>query len=97
LIFLPGLKSGSEGEKGAGELVSAVGDRDVVVANVSRLRLLPSSFLGMLVALNQQLQAEGKRLKVCGLSPDAQESFQKTKLGEFLEVYEDEPAAVAAA
>jgi anti-anti-sigma regulatory factor len=82
---------------GAGEIVAAIGDRTVVVANVSCLRLLPSSFLGMLVALHGQLHAAGRRLKVCGVSPDAHESFEKTNLHELLEVYHDERAALESA
>jgi anti-anti-sigma factor len=97
LVFLPGLKSGSEGEKGADDVLSAAGDQDVVVIDLSRLRLLSSSFLGLLVALHNQLQAANRQLKICGVSSDAYESLQTTNLSDFLEVYEDERAALASA
>jgi anti-anti-sigma factor len=95
LTFLPGLRSGSEGERGVSEVISAASDQAVVVADVSHLRLVTSSFLGMLVVLRNRLETTKKRFKLCGVSPELCDSLHSTNLGDLFDVYDDEQAALA--
>jgi anti-anti-sigma regulatory factor len=44
--------------------------------------------------LNKKVQAAGGRLAVCNLSPDLRETFEITRLSEYLDIYADEQDAL---
>lgn len=95
LIFLPGLISGSESLPRVDEVVSAVSGTSRVAADLSRLRVITSMFLGMLVSLQRKLAAAGAKLKVFGV-PEAQRSvFVSTRLDTVLDLHPDEASALA--
>ncbi len=89
LTFLPGLMLASESLMRIDEVCSAIGDSPRVVLDVSHLRIMPSIFLGMLVALQRRTTAGGAVLKICAAEPGPRDVFRTTKLDKFFDVYTD--------
>jgi anti-anti-sigma factor len=94
LTFVPGLMLASESLDRVDEVRSAVGDATRAVLDLSQLNFLSSLFLGMLVALHRQMEADMGHLKICGIHPDNRESFRFTRLDTMLNICEDEPSAL---
>ena len=94
LTFLPGLVAGSESLERLGEVTIAIGDCKHVVLDLSRLRVITSLFLGMLVALQRRLVAAERRLKICGLSAGQRDIFKTTKLDMVFDICDDEGIAL---
>jgi anti-anti-sigma regulatory factor len=94
-IFLPGLLSGSESLPRVDEVLSAAGGSARVAVDVSRLRVISSVFLGMLVSLQRKLVAAQRTLKIFGVTPGHREVFRATKLDTVFSLYGDEQSALA--
>jgi len=95
LIFLPGLMSGAESLPRVDEVVSAVAGSSRVAVDVSRLRVISSVFLGMLVSLQRRLKAAQAALRVFGVTPGHREVFRATNLDTVLSLHEDQQSALA--
>jgi anti-sigma B factor antagonist len=94
LTFLPGLISGSEAMGRIQQVQQAVGDSTRLVLNLTRLRLVSSMFLGMLVVLQRRVQAVNGKVKLCGLHSDALDVFRASKLDTVFEICADEQSAL---
>jgi len=95
LIFLPGLISGAESLPRVDEVTSAIGGASRIALDLSRLRVMTSMFLGMLVSVQRSVVAAGGTLKLFGVSPGQREVFRATKLDTVFSIYSDEPSALA--
>jgi len=95
LIFLPGLISGSESLSRLPEVTSAIGSASRIALDLSRLRVITSMFLGMLVSLQKSVVGTGGTLKLFGVSPGQREVFRATKLDTVFSIYGDESSALA--
>lgn len=95
LIFLPGLISGSESLPRVDEVATAVAGASRVAVDLSRLRVITSMFLGMLVSLQRKVVAGQGKLKVFGVSPGQRAVFKATKLDTVLDLHADEQSALA--
>ncbi len=95
LVFLPGLISGSESLPRVDEVISAIGGVSRVALDLSRLRVITSMFLGMLVSLQRSVVAAGGTLRLFGVSPGQREVFRATKLETIFRIFGDEPSAMA--
>ena len=49
----------------------------------------------MIVAILARARTDGRTLRACGLSPHYNEIFQITRLADFMNIYDDELAALA--
>ena len=94
LTFRPGLMSGSEAMERVHEIQEAVANSSRLVLNLSRMRLVSSMFLGMLVVLYRRTVMVEGVVKVCGLNSDTMGVFRNTKLDKIFDIYEDEPTAL---
>ncbi len=95
LIFLPGLISGSESLPRVDEVTSAIGNASRIALDLSRLRVITSMFLGMLVSLQRSVVAAGGSLKLFGVSPGQRDVFRATKLDTLFSIHGDEASALA--
>jgi len=95
LVFLPGLISGSESLPRVDEVVSAVAGAPRVAADLSRLRVVTSMFLGMLVSLQRKVAAAQGKLKIFGVPPGQRSVFAATRLDTVLDIHPDEATALA--
>ncbi len=94
LTLLPGLISGSDAVQRVSEVVSASGNAPRLVINLSRLRLVSSMLLAMLVVVYHRMVAADRKLKLCGLQGDNLEAFRITKLDWLFDICDDEKQAV---
>ena len=95
LIFLPGLVSGSESLPRLDEVLSVVAGVPRVAVDLSRLRVITSMFLGMLVSLQRKLTAAQGKLKVFGVPAGQRSVFVSTRLDTVLDIHPDEASALA--
>ncbi len=95
LIFLPGLISGSESLSRVDEVISAIASASRVAVDLSRLRLITSTFLGMLVSLQRNVVSAQGTLKLFGMSSGQREVFRTTKLDTVFDIHGDEQRALA--
>ena len=94
LTFLPGLMSGSEAMGRVHQVQEAVANSSRLVLNLSRMRLVSSMFLGMLVVLYRTMVAVERDGKLCGLHPDTLDVFRTTKLDRVFDICGDEQTAL---
>jgi anti-anti-sigma regulatory factor len=94
LTFLPGLKSASESLARVEDVLSALGDSSRLILNLSRLRLISSMFLAMLVVLHRRMVRAEKTLRLCELGPLGREVFSVTRLDLIFDIYIDERQAM---
>jgi anti-sigma B factor antagonist len=66
----------------------------LLVLNLSRMRVVSSMLLGMLVVLYRRMLAANGAVKLCGLRADTRDVFRTTKLDRVFEIYEDEQTAL---
>ena len=92
LIFLPGLASGSESLP-VDEVISAAAGASRIAVDVSRLRVMTSMFLGMLVSLQRNVVAAQGTLRIFGVSSGHREVFRTTKLDTVFNIHGDEQSA----
>ena len=76
------------------EIVTAVGESPRLVLNLSHLRLLPSEFIAMLIAVHRRIRAGKGILRSCGLCDDTHEVLRIMKLDSFFEICVDEKGAL---
>lgn len=68
-----------------------------VVLNFAKTDYINSSGIGLLVTLLIRANRQGRRLFAYGLTDHYRRIFELTRLNEAIRVFEDEPAALAAA
>ena len=73
------------------EKISASG----VVLNFQDVDYINSTGIALIVGLLAQARKSHRRLVVCGLSEHYQEIFRITRLSDFMQIFEDEPSALA--
>lgn len=73
------------------EQISASG----VVLNFQGVEYINSTGIALIVGLLAQARKSHRRLVVCGLSEHYQEIFRITRLSDFMQIFEDEPSALA--
>jgi len=95
LTFLPGLQSGSEPMERIRQVHEAVAGSSRVILNLSRMRLVSSLFLGMLVVLHRRIVVRSGAMTLCGLAPDTLDAFRVTNLEKIFDIVADEPTALA--
>jgi anti-anti-sigma factor len=66
-----------------------------VVLNFQGVDYINSTGIALIVGLLAQARKSHIRLVVCGLSEHYQEIFRITRLSDFMQIYEDEPSALA--
>jgi anti-anti-sigma factor len=71
------------------------GDTSCIIANLSSVDKVDSSFLARILALSGQIQQHKGRLILCCLSPSVRDYLATTKLNTLLETAADEDAAMA--
>jgi len=94
LTFLPGLMSGSESAGRVEEVIAAIGESSRLVLNLTHMNIISSEFLGMLLALRQEVLRANGTLKLCGLPPDSLDVFKVTKFDTVFDICDDVPNAV---
>jgi len=94
LTFLPGLMSGSESAGRVEEVIAAIGESSRLVLNLTHMNIISSEFLGMLLALRQEVLRASGKLKLCGLPPDSLDVFKVTKFDTVFDICDDVPAAL---
>jgi anti-anti-sigma factor len=76
-----------------GELIQAGARR--VVLNLSAVRMMDSSGVGLLMELNRKLDQQGGVLRLAGIQPRIRSLLALTRLDRVIEVHDDEAEAVA--
>jgi anti-sigma B factor antagonist len=66
-----------------------------VVLNFEGVDYINSTGIALIVGLMVQARKSHRRLVVCGLSEHYQEIFRITRLSDFMQIYSDEPSALA--
>lgn len=64
--------------------------------DVSRVTVMDSCGLSVLISIKKLVESEGARMALCGLSPMIRRLFEITKLEQVFEIRQDEQAAVVA-
>lgn len=64
--------------------------------DVSRVTVMDSCGLSVLISIKKLVESEGARMALCGLSPMIKRLFEITKLEQVFEIRTDEQAAVVA-
>jgi anti-sigma B factor antagonist len=91
------VTSASEGDLMAAYGLAAANGTTAVILDFSKLAYMNSGGIGLLVTLLVRAQRGGGRLVATGLSEHYCQIFSLTRLDEAIEIYDDEPTAVAAA
>lgn len=87
LTFLPGQMCDWEAVEQVQDVVAAIGNSRRVLLNLSRLRSVSASFLGMLVRLHRRMASAQTALRICGLRPESLEVLQVTKLDKVFSIH----------
>ena len=66
-----------------------------IVVNLSRVRNINSTCIGILVGVAKQLRRMGGSLKICGLADNVKRAIDLTGASAFLEIYDSEDSALA--
>ena len=72
-----------------------LGNPDAVVLNFQDVDYINSTGIALIVGLLAQARKSHLRLVVCGLSEHYQEIFRITRLSDFMQIFADEPSALA--
>jgi anti-anti-sigma factor len=67
-----------------------------VILNFKGTSFINSTGIAVIVGLLARARSERRELKAFGLTPHYREIFQITRLADFMTIFEDEPAAMAA-
>lgn len=76
------------------DLLEHEGTRKVLLT-FSGVRFMSSSMLAQVVKLHKRLGKEGGKLRVSSLTPEMRQVLHASQLDRMLDVYDDEPAALA--
>ena len=63
--------------------------------NFEGVDYINSTGIALIVGLLAQARKSHRRLVVCGLSEHYQEIFRITRLSDFMQIFDDEPSALA--
>jgi anti-sigma B factor antagonist len=66
-----------------------------VLLNFQKIVYINSTGIALIVGLLAQARKSHRRLVVCGLSEHYQEIFRITRLSDFMQIFDDEPSALA--
>jgi anti-anti-sigma factor len=66
-----------------------------VLLNFLKVDYINSTGIALILGLLAQARKSHRRLVVCGLSEHYQEIFRITRLSDFMQMYDDEPSALA--
>lgn len=66
-----------------------------VILNFTQVDYINSTGIAVIVAILARARTDGRTLRACGLSPHYHEIFQITRLADFMNIYDDELAALA--
>ena len=94
LTFLPGLMSGSDAMARAHDVQEAAANSSRIIVDLSRMPLVSSMFLGMLIVLYRRMVMVDGAVKLCGLNSDTLAVFRNTKLDRIFDIHEDEQTAM---
>lgn len=88
-------------DRSAGELLDAAFDQaaatsSTVLLDFSDVDYINSTGIAVIVGVLARGRAAGKQVWACGLSDHYQEIFEITRLSDFMTIYADEDAALAA-
>ena len=75
------------------ELVDQQAQRKILL-NFSKVRLLSSSMLGVLIEFRKKAQAIKGRVAICSLKGELHKAFKITRLDKLFDFYEDEESAL---
>lgn len=75
---------------------AATGGVEAVILNFDDLQYMNSGGIGLLVTTLIRAQRSGHRLLAYGLTEHYRQIFSLTRLDEAIEIFEDEPQAIAA-
>lgn len=75
------------------EIEPMLGEAGGLIVDISRVSVLTSAGIGLLVRLHKRLRAGGGRFIVCGLSDELKELFSITCMDRLLRVERDRAAA----
>jgi anti-anti-sigma factor len=89
------INSTAEEALNAAYAQAAQGSPSAVVLNFQEVDYINSTGIALIVGLLAQARKSHIRLVVCGLSEHYQEIFRITRLSDFMQIYEDEPSALA--
>lgn len=79
------------------ELIQKISaDNTSVVINLREVSFIDSTGLGLLVAINQDIQRQGHKLSFCELSDQARLLFELTRLNLVFDLFDTQLAAVSA-
>jgi stage II sporulation protein AA (anti-sigma F factor antagonist) len=95
LTFFPGPTITLDSIERVNLVTSAAGDLSRVVINLSHLQVIPTVFLGMLVALHHRAAKIGGKLKLCGLRPELLPTLKVAILNHMFDIHDDEQSALA--
>jgi anti-anti-sigma factor len=79
--------AGSEAIERVHQVQQAVANSPRLLLNLSRMRLVSSMFLGMLVVVHRKMVAASGTVKLCGLHPATLDVFRVTKLDRIFDIY----------
>jgi anti-anti-sigma factor len=74
---------------------TANGSRRLLL-NFASVEFLSSTGIAMIVGILARAKKEAREISACGLSEHYREIFEITRLADFMRLYADEPAALAA-
>ncbi len=94
LTFLPGQMCEWESVDQVDDVIAAIGNSSRVVVNLSRLRSVSASFLGMLVRLHRRMATAQAALRICGVRRESLQVFKVTKLDRILSIHYNEQNAL---
>lgn len=94
MTFLPTTPANTEAVMKTRDLVAAAQQTPRVVLDMSRVPLVQSMLLGVLVATRRQLTDARAAVRLCGLSRQARDTFQATQLDKLFEICDDDRSAL---
>ena len=89
------INSTAEAALNAAYAEAEKGSPAAVVLNFERVDYINSTGIALIVGLLAQARKSHRRLVVCGLSEHYQEIFRITRLSDFMQIFDDEPSALA--
>ena len=89
------INANAESALNAAYQVADQANPEVVVLNFREVVYINSTGIALIVGLLAQARKSHRRLVVYGLSEHYQEIFRITRLSDFMQIYSDEPSALA--
>ena len=86
----------SEAQLNAAYIEAEQHNSPIVLLNFSKVNYINSTGIALIVSLLARARKSRRQLVVAGLSPHYHEIFTLTRLSDFMQIYADEGAALAA-